>query len=194
MHKATLALVLATAALGAQAADLSFSGQAINHNDKIVIDFQVAAGSTVSLWTDSWQSGLNFDPQLFLSSGGTFVLNDDDGGSVVNAGAGHYDAGLQFTALSAGSYRLVLNAASNNALGNTLAEGFSYDADTPIALADWNQPSYDLNANDQKGGFWRLNLSGVAQAAVVPEPGRVALLLAGLAGIAFSVRLRQTRR
>lgn len=194
MHHTAFALVLATSALGAQAADLSLSGQASHHNDKIVIDFQVAAGSTVSLWTDSWQSGLNFDPQLFVSSAGAIVLSDDDGGSAVNANAGFYDAGLQFTALSAGSYRLVLNAASNDALGGTLAEGFTYDADTPIALADWNQPSYDLNANDQKGGFWRLHLSGVEQAAVVPEPGRVALLLAGLAGIAFSVRQRQARR
>lgn len=194
MHKAALALALAISALGAQAADLSLSGQAVHHNDKIVIDFQVAAGSTVSLWTDSWQAGLNFDPQLFLAWGGAIVSADDDGGNLINAGAGYYDAGLQFTAGTAGTYRLVLNAASNNALGSTLSQGFTYDTDAPIALADWNQPSYDLNANDQKGGFWRLNLSGVEQAAVVPEPGRVALLLAGLAGIALSVRLRQTQR
>lgn len=192
-HKQLIALALAASSLGAHAADFSFSGQAVNHNDRIVIDFQVAAGSSVSLWTDSWQSGLNFDPQLFLASGGTIVQADDDGGSLVNAGAGYYDAGLQFTAATAGSYRLVLNAASNNALGATLAQGFAYDADAPIRLADWNQPSYDLNANDQKGGFWRLHLSGVQQAAVVPEPASAALLLAGLLSVSLALRRQQRR-
>ncbi|RYE81774.1 MAG: PEP-CTERM sorting domain-containing protein [Oxalobacteraceae bacterium] len=189
------------AATTAQAADLSFSGNAVNHNDKIVIDFQVAAGSTVSLWTDSWQSGLNFDPQLFLASGGV-ILNadgnggslDDDGGSLVDPAAGYYDAGLKFMATTAGSYRLVLNAASNNALGASLSQGFVYDGDTPIKLADWNQPSYDLNANDQKGGFWRLHLSGVEQAAMVPEPSSIALLLAGVLSIALAVRRQQRTR
>jgi hypothetical protein len=186
--------VASFAATTVQAADLSLSGQAVNHNDKIVIDFQVAAGSTVSLWTDSWQSGLNFDPQLFVASGGVIVHADDDGGSYVNAGAGFFDAGLQFTAATAGSYRLVLNAASNDRLGATLSQGFSYDGDAPIALASWNQPSYDVNANDQKGGFWRLNLSGVEQAAVVPEPGRIGLMLAGLLSIALVVRQRQRKQ
>jgi hypothetical protein len=182
------------AATTAQAADLSLSGQAVHHNDKVVIDFQVAAGSTVSLWTDSWQSGLNFDPQLFLTSGGAIVNADDDGGSFVNAGAGYFDAGLRFTAAAAGSYRLVLNAASNDALGASLGDGFAYDGDTPIALASWNQPSYDFNANDQKGGFWRLHLSGVEQAAVVPEPDRYAMLAAGLLSIALVVRRRQRKQ
>ncbi|MFG6430429.1 DVUA0089 family protein [Roseateles sp. LYH14W] len=190
-HLIAIALLAATSA---QAADLSLSGQAINHNDKIVIDFQVAAGSTVSLWTDSWQSGLNFDPQLFLASGGAIVNADDDGGSFINAGAGDFDAGLQFTAAAAGSYRLVLNAASNDALGTTLGDGFAYDAEAPIALASWDQPSYDLNANDQKGGFWRLHLSGVEQAAVVPEPDRYAMLAAGLMSIALVVRRRQRKQ
>jgi hypothetical protein len=193
MYKQLLALALTASALGAQAADVSLSGLATNHNDKIVIDLQVAAGAQVSLWTDSWQSGLNFDPQLFLAWGGAIVSADDDGGSLVNAGAGYYDAGLQFTAGTAGTYRLVLNAASNNALGSTLSQGFTYDAVAPIALADWNQPSYDVNANDQKGGFWRLHLSGVEQAAVVPEPGSVALLLAGLLSISLAVRRQQRR-
>ena len=194
-----LALALATFAalpLAAPAADLSFSGQAVNHNDKIVIDFQVAAGSTVSLWTDSWQSGLNFDPQLYLARAGAIVGHSDDNeiASLASAGAGYYDAGLQFTATTAGSYRLVLDAASNDALGTTLAQGFAYDSSTPIKLADWNQPSYDVNANDQKGGFWRVNLSGVTQASVVPEPGRVALMWAGLLSMALVLRQRRSQR
>lgn len=193
MTKTLIALALAALSLASPAADLSLSGQIAHHNDRVVIDFDVAAGSSVRLWTDSWQSGLNFDPQLFLASAGLIVNADDDGGSLVDGGAGFYDAGLQFTAATSGRYRLVLNAASNSALGQTLADGFAYDGDTPLALADWNQPSYDINANDQKGGFWRLQLQGVEQAAVVPEPGRIALLMAGLLSIALTVRLRQRR-
>ena len=153
MKKHLLALALAALSLGTQAADLTLSGQAVNHNDKIVIDFQVAAGSTISLWTDSWQSGLNFDPQLFLASGGAIVNTDDDGGSLVNASAGYYDAGLQFTAAASGSYRLVLNAASNGALGTTLSQGFAYDADAPIQLAHWNQPQLRHQHQRPEGGL-----------------------------------------
>ena len=189
--KHTLILLAAALSLGAHAADLTFSGQAVNHNDKIVIDFQVAAGSQVNLWTDSWQSGLNFDPQLFLASGGAIVTADNDSGSLVNAGAGYYDAGLQFTAAAAGSYRLVLNASSNDARGTTLAQGFVYDGDTTIKLADWNQPGYDINANDQKGGFWRLHLSGVEQAAAVPEPAGWMLMLPGLLALSLIGRRRR---
>lgn len=188
--KHSLTLLATLLSLNAGAADLTFSGQAVNHNDKIVIDFQVAAGSSISLWTDSWQSGLNFDPQLYLAQGDVIVREDDDQGSLVNASAGFYDAGLTFTASAAGSYRLVLNAASNLRLGSTLSAGFSYDGDTPIPLASWNQPSYDVNANDQKGGFWRVHLSGVETAAVVPEPAGWALMLPGL----LALGLRASRR
>lgn len=196
MTKHLLALALAALSLAAHADDLSFSGQAVNHNDKVVIDFEVAAGSTVSLWTDSWQSGLNFDPQLYLARGGLIVGHSDDNDvpALASAGAGYYDAGLQFTATTAGSYRLVLDAASNDARGTTLAEGFAYDGDAPIRLADWHQPSYDVNADDQKGGFWRVHLSGVAQATVVPEPGSIALMLGGLLVIALAIGQRQRRR
>lgn len=189
--KHALILIAGLLSLQAGAADLSFSGQAVNHNDKVVIDFQVAAGSTVSLWTDSWQSGLNFDPQLYVARGDAIVLEDNDGGSLLNAGAGFYDAGLSFTAGTAGTYRLVLNASSNDRLGTTLSQGFTYDADAPIRLADWNQPGYDINANDQKGGFWRVHLDGIEAAAVVPEPSTWALLLSG--ALALSL-LRPRRR
>lgn len=191
-HALTLmaAALVAAAAGSAHAADLSLSGQAVHHNDLILIDFNVAAGSVVSLWTDSWQSGLNFDPQLYLTRGGAILQADNDGGSLISASAGYYDAGLQFTATTAGSYRLVLNASSNDARGATLAQGFTYDGEAPIKLSDWNQPGYDINANDQKGGFWRVNLSGVEQAAVVPEPGSLAMLLAGLMTVGWVVRRR----
>lgn len=191
--KQTLAFALAALSVSAHAALVTLSGQAVHHNENITIDFSVAAGSSVSLWTDSWQSGLNFDPQLYLANAGTIVNEDNDSGSLVDASAGFFDAGLQFIAVAAGSYRLVLNASSNDRLGTTLADGFTYDGDTAIKLTDWNQPGYDINANDQKGGFWRVNLNGVEQASVVPEPGSLALVLAALMSVALVVRQRQRK-
>lgn len=192
MNKTIVSLALAALSFNAQAALYNFSGNIVNHKDLVIVDFSVAAGNSVSLWTDSWQSGLNFDPQLFLASGGTIVNTDNDGGSAIDAAAGFYDAGLQFTAQSAGSYRLVLNASSNDAIGTTLAQGFAYDADAPIKLSDWNQPGYDVNKNDQKGGFWSLHLNGVERASLVPEPAHWMLLLTGL--LALAVTQRRSKR
>lgn len=189
-HFKTLALALATglAAPAALAADFSFDGDIRYHNDLVEVVFSLNAAASVRLWTDSWQSGLNFDPQLTLWRGGVLQAANDDDDSIA-PGQGYYDAGLQL-ALAAGSYRLVLSAAGNDALGTTLAEGFSLGGEAPIALADWTQPSSDINLGDQKGGAWRLQLSGVDQAAPVPEPGVPALLAAGLLVLGWLARRR----
>lgn len=186
--------LLAGTALNAQAADFNFSGQIVYNTDVVQLDFTLASASDVTLWTDSWQSGLNFDPVLGLFGGSNQALLqviDDNDGTI--AGAGYYDSGALLTQLAAGSYRLTLGAAANEAVGPTLANGFALDGSTPIKLVDWNQPSYDINANDQKGGIWQLHLSGVTQAAVVPEPESWALLLGGLLAVGMLVR-RQSQR
>lgn len=95
---------------------------------------------------------------------------------------------LSLATLAAGRYRLTLVAASNDANGNLLSQGYTYDGQTPIPLALWNQPSYDPNANDQKGGYWQLHASGVDAVAAVPEPAAGWLMFAGLAGQALAAR------
>lgn len=193
---AAASLCAALAAAPAQAADFDFAGDLLSHNQVLQFDFSLAsAGADVRIWTDAWLSGLNFDPTAAVWSlqGSQFSLvsevDDDD---TVAAGQGYYDTGFEWPTLAAGHYRLTLAAAGNAALGSLLSDGFAYDAEAPIAIGQWNQPSYDLNANDQKGTAWRLHFSGVDQVSAVPEPAS-ALLLA-LGGLALLGAHRRRRR
>jgi hypothetical protein len=174
-------------ASNAHAANFSLSGNIAFQKDVVQIDFSLAnAVSDVKLWTDSWTSGLNFDPStaVWKRSGADYsLLADVDDDDTVAPGQGFYDSGIVFSSLAAGDYRLTLVAASNLAQGSLLSQGFLFDNQTAIALTDWNQPSYDPNKNDQKGGFWRANFSGVDQVSAVPEPASALLLALGLIGL-----------
>lgn len=185
--------VLALASLAAQAANFDFSGQIVYNTDVVQIGFTLSSASDVTLWTDSWQSGLSFDPIVGLYTGNDKMLLqviDDNDGTI--AGAGYFDSGALLTQLPAGTYLLTLGAAGNDPLGPTLADGFLLGGTAPVKLVDWNQPSYDINKNDQKGGVWQLHISGVQQAAVVPEPQTWALMAAG--GLLMLAALRKSRR
>ncbi len=182
------------AAAVTQAADFTLSGTIQNHNDIVQIDFSLAANGDVKIWSDSWQSGLNFDPTaaLWTKAGSDFMLvaevDDDD---TIAAGQGFYDTGFSLPGLIAGDYRVTLGASLNAANGTLLSQGFVYDSESPILLSVWNQPSYDPNANDQKGGFWRLNFSGVDSVAAVPEPSTWAMLAIGLLALGAAARRRE---
>ncbi|MDI1257911.1 DVUA0089 family protein [Aquabacterium sp.] len=192
IRPAAIAAALAFSSLHAQAANFSFAGDIAHHTDVVRVAFTLDADSSqVRLWTDSWTHGLNFDPTLtlWLKDGSAYTLvgdNDDD--DTIDPAQGFYDAGLSLENLTAGQYLVTLGAAPNYANGAQLSQGFALDGDTPILISQWNQPSYNINANDQKGTFWRLNLSGVDSAATVPEPATAALILAGLSSMLLSRR------
>jgi len=187
---AAAALLMSVTA--AQAGDFTVTGTMTFHNDVVMVDFSLASAATgVKIWTDSWLSGLNFDPTtaLWVRDGADFSrlaeVDDDD---TVAPGQGFYDTGFSLPSLAAGQYRVTLVAAVNASNGSLLSQGFAYDSETPIPLALWNQPTYDPNANDQKGGFWQLRFSQVDSVSVVPEPA--SWLLLGLGVATLSVRRR----
>ena len=75
----------------------------------------------------------------------------------------------------------------NEASGDNISEGFEADDETPIAIANYDQPA---NEGNLRGTFWRVNLDGVDGAAgpvdpnpsAVPVPGAVWLFGSALLG------------
>jgi len=198
LSRALLGATLVLATAGAQAADFQFTGDLVNNTDRIHITFNLASASDVGLWTDSWNSGQNFDPvsALWVKSGSDYalLLEVDDDGSVA-PGQGDFDTGMSFTGLAAGQYLYTVGPTFLEpfASGQLLSQGFTQDGTAPMAITLWNQPGYDINNNDQKGTFYRIQLSGVDSAAVtvVPEPGSVAMMLAGLGLVGAALRRRR---
>lgn len=192
--RATVAALLAATGIAAHAGDFTLSGQLAHHNDVVRITFDVAAGgSDVSLFTDSWQSGLNFDPALAVwrQSGNDWTLVDqNDDADQLGAGQGYYDSGLTLQQPSAGRYMVTLVATFNAPNGTQLSQGFSYDAEAPIAIGQWTQPTADINYGDQKGGLWQLHINGVQAVAAVPEPSIWLLMALGAAALVPAARRR----
>jgi PEP-CTERM motif len=193
--RAPAALLFATATFvgSSQAANFTLSGTIVNHNDIVQIDFSLAGNATnVKLWTDSFLSGTNFDPTgaLWVKRGSNFdLLSEVDDNDTVGPNQGFFDTGFSLPTLAAGQYRLTLGAAPNFAKGTLLSQGFAFSNQTPIPLSQWIQPGSDPNGSDQKGGFWRVSLSGVDQAAVVPEPASILLMALGVVALLARSRL-----
>jgi hypothetical protein len=190
-----LGAAFAISAGGAQAADFTFTGNLTNNTDRVNIAFDLGSPSDVRLWTDSWNSGQNFDPisALWVQAGNDYTLVQEvDDDSSVAPGQGSYDTGLSIAGLVAGHYLYTVGASflTPFASGTLLSQGFTQDGTPPTPIALWNQPGYDINNNDQKGTLYSILLSGVDSASVsaVPEPESVAMLLAGLGLLAAATR------
>ena len=203
LARASAASVLLSSALAVSAADFTFSGNVVYNTDIVEITFTLNADATnVKVWTDSFQGGVNYDPitALWRRSGSDYVLIDeDDDNDTIAPGQTYYDSGFEVASLAAGEYLFTVGAYPNFAYGTMLSEGFEFDHDgtMQVPIADWCQPASD-GCTNQKGTFWRVNLSGVDSAepppvGVVPEPETYALMLAGLAAMGYFSRRRRAR-
>lgn len=181
MKKFLAVALLSLSAASANAASFTFTGNLENRNATTHFDFSLASISTsVRAWTDSFLSGVNFDPiiAIWQQVGSDYQLigQNDDNSSVV-AGQTRFDAGLTFASLAAGNYRLTVAPYNNFARGTLFSQGFQFDS----------QP---ITSHGYAGNFFRVNIDGVDSASPVspvPEPETYAMLLAGfglMAGIA----------
>lgn len=188
--KAILALTgLMTFAASSQAALMNFTGAIQNHNDVVYTYFTVADDATdVSVWTDSFMSGTNFDPITALwTADGNLLAQNDDNASINPSTQTYYDSGFSLANLAAGDYIFTVATYANFAAGNTLNEGFAYDGQDAIALEDWTQPANDIDM----GPFWSVWLDGIDSATnphSVPEPSSLILLLLGAMGLGIARR------
>ncbi len=180
-----LAAVLASAG-PANAALFHFEGSIDNHNDVVFINFSIDTDATnVRIWTDSFQSGDNFDPITALWKANGDLISQNDDNDSIEPGQTYWDSGIELASLAAGSYIFSVAAYDNFANGSTLAQGFRFDGDTPIPIENWWA---------QGEGYWSLWLDGVDQASNpdVPEPTSI-ILWSGL-GVMGLVTARRRRR
>ena len=195
MKKLMIAAAVAALAGNAQAALFNFTGNITYNTDVVQINFSLLNDATnVRVWTDSFKSGLNFDPitALWNLTTGARIAEDDDNDDVNPATQTYYDSGFTLASLAAGEYAFTV-AAYNNWSGNNLSDPFSFEAGnvTPVAIQDWCQPA-SANCTNQKGTFWSVWLDGVDNASNpddpgndVPEPGTMLLAGLGLSALAF---------
>lgn len=188
---AVIALIVGSAA-NAHAFSLSTSGNLIYNDDVADVSFTLDNSTAqVRLWTNSFNSGVNFDPVLTLWKrvGSDYALvsgADDD--SSIGPGQTSYDAGLRFAALDAGQYLASITASPYLAAGTLYSQGFAFanSAIERTLISQWDQPGSD---NNQKGTFWSLNVA----TGVVPEPDLSVLLALGLSVLGWmSYRSRRT--
>ncbi len=174
-----------------------FDGWIDYHNDVVYSYFSLADDANdVRIWTDSFESGANFDPitALWRASDG-YLLGQNDDNPYINPGTQTYwDSGMEFSTLAAGDYIFTIASYDNFASGNYLSDGFYYDGAQPIPIEQWWVYGE---------GYWSLWLEGVDTAEVpgddepedpgqpVPEP--TTLLLFGL-GLPLVSRFRRRTR
>ena len=92
---------LLAASATSQAALINFTGEIEYHNDVVYTYFTLNQDTNnVRVWTDSFQSGDNFDPITALWSGdGNLIAQNDDDASINPDTQTYYDSGFNLSFL-----------------------------------------------------------------------------------------------
>ncbi|MCE4555513.1 DVUA0089 family protein [Pelomonas cellulosilytica] len=173
-----LALLMLACSLAASAGSATYSGRFTQDDELFMLDLTLPDEGSLSVVTDSFAAG-GFAPALWLYDGWGNMIQSDIGPMHTCPGAGSFcwDAAFHVD-LTAGHYRLLLSQSGNGPAGTRLSDGFGMTG-TPDFTGQWflNETGKRFINPDgtQRTGDWRFTL----EAAAVPEPASVLLMLAG---------------
>ncbi|QGZ41890.1 putative secreted protein with PEP-CTERM sorting signal [Pseudoduganella flava] len=173
LRKTCATLVCACAAAAASAD--SVDSHLVYHNDVFYHSIVVQETSHLTVWTDSYLDGGNLDPILAVWRNGERLGENDDNPSIA-PGQTMYDSGLRLHDLMPGTYLFTVTMYDNFSNSTSIADGWRYDNDAPIALADMGIGPY---------------ISVRWTVTPVPEPSTWAMLAAGALTVGAFVRRRR---